>query len=231
MGRMMRAWGAVLAALAAMMPAVAHGQEVKDDLVVAATVVSDYRFRGVSQSGRRPALQANIEYQSASGWKAGVWGSTLGGAKFADGEIDLYGGVAWQTGGWRYGITGTALFFPGSDGFSYAEVQGDASYSIGPIEASATVAYSPDKFSLGNDNVYFGGGLSAAVPATPFTLSVKGGYEDGFIRDKLDWQAQLGWASGPFNASVAWVDTNQRFRDRLGRGARSGVVTSAGFQF
>lgn len=59
-----------------------------------ATLVSDYRYRGVSQSWREPALQAELQYEHASGGYAGAWASQVSpnvypGARV---EVDLYAG-------------------------------------------------------------------------------------------------------------------------------------------
>src|SRR4051812_17806657 len=40
-------------------------------------VVSDYRYRGISQSGRDPALQGGIDYTDKSGFYVGTWASTI----------------------------------------------------------------------------------------------------------------------------------------------------------
>ncbi len=61
-------------------------------------VVSDYRFRGVSQTSFKPALQAGADFSHASGFYVGAWGSNVSWIKdyvgATDGtlEIDLYGG-------------------------------------------------------------------------------------------------------------------------------------------
>jgi len=54
--------------------------------------VSDYVFRGVSLSGRRPAIQGGFDYEHARGPFAGVWGSS--GSSTTPLEIDFYGGYA-----------------------------------------------------------------------------------------------------------------------------------------
>jgi uncharacterized protein (TIGR02001 family) len=41
------------------------------------TLVSDYLFRGLSQTDQKPALQGSLEYDSASGFYAGFWGSSI----------------------------------------------------------------------------------------------------------------------------------------------------------
>jgi uncharacterized protein (TIGR02001 family) len=58
--------------------------------------VSDYRYRGISQSRLKPALQGGADYAFASGAYLGTWASTIDWIKDAGGnanvEIDLYGG-------------------------------------------------------------------------------------------------------------------------------------------
>jgi uncharacterized protein (TIGR02001 family) len=57
--------------------------------------VSDYRYRGISQTRLKPALQGGIDY-SNGGFYLGTWASTIKWIKDGGGdasvEIDLYGG-------------------------------------------------------------------------------------------------------------------------------------------
>ena len=60
-------------------------------------VVSDYRFRGISQSRLKPALQASADFAHPSGLYLGVWASTIRILKDIPGgrgpvELDIYGG-------------------------------------------------------------------------------------------------------------------------------------------
>ena len=56
-----------------------------------ATVVSDYRFRGISQTNRRFAIQGTVSVSHSSGVYATVWGSSIDDyvAAGADAELDL----------------------------------------------------------------------------------------------------------------------------------------------
>ncbi len=57
--------------------------------------VSDYRFRGISQSYRRPAIQGGFDYTHASGFYLGNWNSSLSANSYNNGagvEVDVYGG-------------------------------------------------------------------------------------------------------------------------------------------
>jgi uncharacterized protein (TIGR02001 family) len=58
-------------------------------------LVSDYRFRGISQTYKRPAIQGGFDYSHSSGLYAGVWGSSVSGHQYPHGaslELDFYGG-------------------------------------------------------------------------------------------------------------------------------------------
>ena len=60
-------------------------------------VVSDYRFRGISQSRLKPALQGGIDFAHSSGFYLGFWGSTIRILEDIPGgkgpvELDFYGG-------------------------------------------------------------------------------------------------------------------------------------------
>lgn len=43
------------------------------------SIVSDYRFRGISQTMRRPAIQGGFDYSNTSGIYLGTWGSNVDG--------------------------------------------------------------------------------------------------------------------------------------------------------
>ncbi len=83
--------------------------------------MTDYRYRGISQSRLDPALQGGIDYSHASGFYIGTWASTIkwiedaGGG--ADVELDLYGGykgsivegLGFDVGVLRYQYPGSEL--------------------------------------------------------------------------------------------------------------------------
>ena len=60
-----------------------------------AGVVTDYRYRGISQSRLQPALQGGVDF-TAGAFYLGAWGSTIKWIKDANGdanaEFDIYGG-------------------------------------------------------------------------------------------------------------------------------------------
>lgn len=57
--------------------------------------VTDYRFRGISQTLGKPALQGGLDYAHSSGLYIGTWLSTVSKDSYANGkglEVDVYAG-------------------------------------------------------------------------------------------------------------------------------------------
>jgi uncharacterized protein (TIGR02001 family) len=111
---------ALLATLAG--PAVSAEAESDHQTSLNAAITSDYRYRGISQTRLRPALQGGGDYtHSPSGLYAGAWGSTIHWIKDAGGsgnaEIDLYAGkrgmagdsISYDIGVLTYVYAGNAL--------------------------------------------------------------------------------------------------------------------------
>nr|WP_276204737.1 TorF family putative porin [Stenotrophomonas sp. TD3] len=78
-----RACLAIAAALTLAAPFAASAQENESPYSWNVTAVSDYLFRGVSQTDEKPTLQAGFTYTSPVGLYAGVWGS---GVDFGPGD-------------------------------------------------------------------------------------------------------------------------------------------------
>ncbi|MBC7956039.1 MAG: hypothetical protein H7Y33_09250 [Cytophagales bacterium] len=86
----------LLAVVGSALPAVSFAEEASP-LSFNVGLVSDYRYRGISQSRLKPAVQGGIDYAIPGGFYVGAWASTIkwikdipGGG--ADVEVDLYGG-------------------------------------------------------------------------------------------------------------------------------------------
>lgn len=69
-----------------------------DTLPITANVglVTNYLYRGISQTGGKPALQGGFDYAHASGFYAGLWGSNISwlntSASSSNLELDTYAG-------------------------------------------------------------------------------------------------------------------------------------------
>lgn len=62
------------------------------------SLVSDYAFRGISQTWERPAIQGGFDYTHPSGFYLGTWASNVSGNLYnnASMEWDFYGGYNWK---------------------------------------------------------------------------------------------------------------------------------------
>ena len=163
-------------------------------------LVSDYRFRGVSQSDRGMAVQGGITATHESGLYAGTWASSLGGwGRFGGSnmELDLFAGYAVPLGeNATLDVGLTWYMYPsGADKTDFAEPYVKLSSQIGPIKGLIGVAYAPKQQALGNwqssatsgidnpgdkeDNFYGWVDVSGAVPNTPVTVKAHVGWSDG----------------------------------------------------
>ena len=103
-----------LAALTLAVPCISYA-----DVTANLGVVSDYRFRGISQTHERAALQGGVDYSNPNGVYAGAWLSTITWVKDFTGkgstEVDLYGGYknAFAGGDWNYDVGVITYNYPG----------------------------------------------------------------------------------------------------------------------
>jgi uncharacterized protein (TIGR02001 family) len=89
----------IVGAIAALFAGCAHAEDVKPDNEVTynAAVTSDYRYRGISQTRLKPAVQGGADYvNNPTGLYVGTWLSTIKWTKDAGGdgsiEWDIYAG-------------------------------------------------------------------------------------------------------------------------------------------
>lgn len=105
----------LIAAAIGSLASVAHAAEPESTLSFNAGVVSDYRYRGISQSRLEPALQGGVDYADKSGFYVGAWGSTIKWIKDAGTntstagikgavELDLYAGYKGSVGDLAYDV-------------------------------------------------------------------------------------------------------------------------------
>ena len=156
------------------------------------TLVSDYRFRGVSLSGGDPAIQGGVTVAHESGAYVGTWASSIddGGTDiFGDAEGDLYGGwsgsvaegIGLDVGLLYYAYPGNAKGVDAEFFEPYATVSGQ----LGPVQAKLGVNYAWDQKAIAGDNLYIHSELSSGIPTTPVTVSAHLGYTNGSLAPTL----------------------------------------------
>lgn len=143
---------------------------------------SDYRYRGISQTRVKPALQGGIDY-SQGGFYLGTWASTIKWIKDFDGdagvEIDLYGGYKGELSpGLGYDVGVLSYVYPSnklSPSANTTELYGALSYGPATLKYSHAVT---DTFgNLDSKNSYYVD-LSAGFDlGNGFTLTPHVGYQ------------------------------------------------------
>ncbi|HEY0117011.1 MAG TPA: TorF family putative porin [Allosphingosinicella sp.] len=183
------------------------------------TVVTDYRFRGISQSNGDPALQATITLDHQSGLYAGAFGSTLS-DDMRPGEIELDGFVGYT----REIASGTDVDvglqfygFPNNGSItnaSYFEPYASVRHTLGPVTGEIGAAYVPEQEAFGdNDSLHVFTDLRGGVPFTPLTIVGRIGYTSGPARfsgfgDYLDWRVGVQYVLGPATIGLDYVDND-----------------------
>ena len=118
------------------------------------SVTSDYRYRGISQTRLKPALQGGADYALPGGFYIGAWASTIKWIKDWDVkgplELDLYGGYkgeiqkdfGYDVGLLQYAYVGNKLADVGGGGVfknaNTTEIYGALSY--GPVTGKLSYA-------------------------------------------------------------------------------------------
>jgi uncharacterized protein (TIGR02001 family) len=229
---------AVLAAAIGFVPgAPGFAQDVNVEAELGA--VSDYRFRGVSLSNRRPAVQAGLTLEHKSGAFAGVWGSTIaqtdGGAQA---EIDVLAGYSAEiAGGLTFQAVGTFYAYPSDAGLNYVEGGATLSYEIGDLTPEAGLSYIPAQSATENesgsrrDNVYAFAGAEYAIAGTPVTVKARAGWENGAFDlsdrgGKWDWELGASAELGKVTVGLAYVDSDARYTNLRGRNLAGGQVVA-----
>ncbi|PZQ24690.1 MAG: hypothetical protein DI569_00465 [Sphingopyxis macrogoltabida] len=234
--------GMLLAASA--LSTTAHAQEAEDSdgitISGSATVVSDYRFRGFSQSNEEAAIQGGFSIGHDSGLYVGTWGSSIG---FANGtEIDVFAGFSTEvTPGLTADIGATLYLYPGGGGdTSVIEPYFSLSGDVGPASLKAGVAWAPGgQNSLADESaIYVYSDASIALGDSPFSLNGHVGYADsdsflgGPDGSTFDYSVGLSASWKALTGSVSYVNTD--VKKALGKealGADGAVIFTLGVSF
>lgn len=175
------------------------------------SLLSDYRYRGVSLTGNRPAIQASVVYDDASGAYAGGFASNV---RFASGaSLQAVGFAGYATRFGRVdadvGVSGSHFTRPGY--LDYGELHAGLAF-----EGLATrVSWAPTYFGDDKGSVYLELDASHAL-AGPFHVFAHAGvlhrHRDGYRYASADTIADASAGIGAtFDATsvrLEWVHTS-----------------------
>jgi uncharacterized protein (TIGR02001 family) len=100
--------------------------------------VSDYRYRGISQTQNAPAVQGGIDYADASGLYIGNWNSSVSSQVYTNGaglESDFYAGYKKEVGGITFDV--------GSYNYIYSRAAAASGAKFDTNEVYVSVARGP----------------------------------------------------------------------------------------
>jgi len=190
--------------------------------------VTDYAYRGISQTMGGPAVQGGFDYSHSSGLYLGLWGSNISGLQFTDGnvETDWYGGWAKTWGDWGLNVGALYYYYPGAkiatNGDKYDTLEGYASVSWKWLSAKLSYAFTdffgcnanscgPNFTGDSNGSTYIE--VNATYPISE-AFSVTGHVGHQTIEgtsvdlDYTDYKVGVNYLYNGFNFGLAYKDTD-----------------------
>jgi uncharacterized protein (TIGR02001 family) len=192
-------------------------------------VVSDYVFRGFSQTDENPAVQGGVDVTAGS-FYVGAWASNVDFGDDTEVEIDTYGGYRTEAAGFAFDVGVIGYFYaqsPSGTDYDYVEFKGAASRAVGPATIGAAVYYSPDFFGLDEEATYIEAN-AAFTPADKWTVSGAVGQQFLDVNDDYaTWNVGVSYA---FSDEVA-VDLRYHDTDVDGTLSEGRIVGGLKFLF
>ncbi|HYJ39564.1 MAG TPA: TorF family putative porin [Steroidobacteraceae bacterium] len=174
------------------------------------TAVSDYDFRGVTQSGKDPALQASADYAFSNGLSIGAWASNIDFGNDEDMELDLYlnyVGKINDTFSWTTG--GTLYMYPTGDAQDdYPEIY--VGFNAGAFSFKQWYSWDFGALADATDAEYTEVNYTAPINDA-FSLAFHAGYAWGDYWDgieQFDYAVQANYVAGHFTIFGKFTGTD-----------------------
>lgn len=153
---------------------------------VAIEVATDQRRRGLSWTDGAGAVGLSGFMPIGESLGIAAAATTLRGSARhggADVGVDLSARYQRDFGGWR--LSGGVLghIFVDRSSLNYVELEGRASYLIGPAQIGLTAAFAPSQDAIGGDNLYLGVDAAVALPGSPVSFTAGVGHSSGDVDD------------------------------------------------
>lgn len=173
--------------------------QAADDFTVTGTagVYSDYRFRGQSQTEKKPALQGGFTVAHSSGFYVGNWNSNVTGNLYQGSnlEMDIFGGYATEVAGVGLDVGVLQYYYPGglNNDADTTEFYGSVKY--GPALAKVSYATSNYFGAADSDGTIYAN-LSVSQPITEkISVAAAAGFTLGEnISDYNDYMVGVSYA-------------------------------------
>jgi uncharacterized protein (TIGR02001 family) len=196
------------------------------DISANVALVSDYRFRGISQTGKDAAIQGGFDASFEPGFYIGTWASSVDFGDIDDGsgsygtmEIDYYAGWSGPIGDTDFGV---------DVGYYYYQYPGDTVDPTGDYQEvnitgswkdlSVGVTYSDDYYAETGKFWYYSADYSYAF-LEDFSVGLHAGYNDfdnnkdsTFLTDDADsytdYSVSFTYTFKGVDLGIAWVGTD-----------------------
>jgi uncharacterized protein (TIGR02001 family) len=219
------------------LPTVAYAQDEEEvtgpvEIDFELGAFSDYRFRGLSLSGKDPEVTAELSISHESGLYASAWASNVDAdfdGKGNDLEVDWTVGFSKDVGAINFDVGAIYYSYLNRSGLNYIEFYTGVTVPAGDASITVGAAYAPKQDNLGGaDNTYVYISGEMPIKDTPVTLRGNFGIEDGVFGDsKKDWLIGISYDLGHgFSAGLDYIDTHRSYSS-LGDGTAVVSITRA----
>lgn len=205
-------------ALAIVVPVAGPAVAEESPVVANIGVVSDYLFRGITQTDGGAAIQGGLDYYHESGFYAGTWVSNVDfGTPDPNYELDLYAGYEGEAGDFGYSVGLLYYMYPEANteydafgnetgdrfGGNYFDLDVSASWNVLTVGVTYTMQSEVAEGSAYQEgDVYYYGSVDVPLPVKGLSLGALVGYEDfdafGSEGDYTHWQISLSKDAGDF---------------------------------
>lgn len=183
------------------------------DLSGEAGMVSDYRFRGITLSDGKPAAQASLTLEHASGIYVGAWGSTVKEPKTKlAAELQLFAGYELAlTDNLSLDVSANYYAYPSDWESNYVETTAVARVDLGDASAALGWSFVPKQRGTSDEtgrhrNGYVFAEASLELPGTPVRFTSSLGYESGYFDEVVEggkWDWSIGAETNLEDARIA----------------------------
>ena len=173
------------------------------------SLVSDYSFRGVSQTFRDPAIQGGIDRHLGNGFAVGAWLSTINFRGSTGQELDLYMTFSGSTDSFDYSFMAVRFEYPSEgDCCNYSEFGGSVTFSGITAGLMMSPEYlGPDGPSMTYPHLGYANGpvdLHLGITRAEAIALTKHGVEDSYV----DFSASVSHEVAGLELGVSLVGTD-----------------------
>lgn len=202
------------------------------------SLVSDYVFRGISQTQSDLTIQGGFDWSHESGFYVGTWASGVdfvdrGIDDGADIELDLYLGYGGSfNDDWSYDVSYVQFLYPGTISevdYDYGEFLGSVGYQD---LVNFTLGYSNDVFNSSETGIYYEVAGGTDIGENGWSWNAAIGHYDLDDLDASYTHYSLGISKAFEKASLGLTYHDSDGEEEFGRGiAESRVVFSISADF